>query len=93
MVCPHRHSRHLYSVFSCARPAARAGARDDARGGRGNTGVVHEINATRSGTRLQLCVSASAQEEVAADFRTHVPRGDADYLPAASIQSQLRHAS
>src|SRR5207245_4069052 len=60
---------------------------------RRDAGVVHETDAARSGARLQLRLSASAQEEMATVFRTHVSRRNTEYLPAASVQPQLRCSS
>src|SRR6266576_4344836 len=93
MVRAHRYSGDLRAVFSRPRSAARAGAGDDARGRWRDSRVVHEIDAARGGTRLQLRLPASAQENVATDFRANVGRGDTEYLLAASVQSQLRRAS
>src|ERR1700686_5868342 len=93
MVRAYRYPGDLRAVFSRARPAARAGAGDDARGRRRNKRVVYAIDAARGGARLQLRLSASTKEEMAADFRAHVARGDAEYLPAAPVQPQLRRAS
>src|SRR5437762_14159104 len=55
--------------------------------------MVHEIDAARGGTRLQLRVPASAKENVATEFRANVGRGNAEYLSAAAVQSQLCCAS
>src|SRR6266566_2210236 len=93
MVRADRYPGDLRAVFSRSRPPARAGADDDARGRGRNERVVYEIDAARGGARLHLRLSAYAQEKVAADFRTDIARGDAGYLPAAPVQSQLRHAS
>src|SRR6266852_4526732 len=93
MVRADRDSGDLRAFFSCARSAARAGADDDARGRGRNERVVHEIDAARGGARLQLRLPASAKEKVAAVFRTHIARGDAEYLPTAPVQPQLRGAS
>src|SRR4030095_10656322 len=65
---------HLHSVFSRARSAAGAGEDNDARSRRRNAGVVHEIDAARGGARLQLRLSASTKEKMAADFWTNVRR-------------------
>src|SRR6266403_1779368 len=93
MVRANRDSGDLHPVFSRPRPAARAGADDDA-GSRGRDArVVYATDAARGGARLHLRLPAYAQEKVAADFRTDVARGDAGYLPAAPVQSQLRSAS
>src|SRR4030095_486473 len=93
MVRADRYPGHLHSVFSRARSAAGAGADNDARSRRRNAGVVHEIDAARGGARLQLRLSASTKEKMAADFWTNVRRGDAESLPAAPVQPQLRRAS
>src|SRR5437899_3515831 len=93
MVRAHRDPGDLRAIFSRSRPAARAGAHDDARGRGRNTRVVYEIDAARGGTRLHLRLPASAQEKVAADFWTDIARGNAGHLPAAPVQPQLRHAS
>src|SRR6266436_9752288 len=93
MVRANWHPSDLRPVFSRPRPAARAGADDDARGRGRNERVVYATDAARGGTRLHLRLPAYAQEKVAADFRTNVARGDAGYLPAAPVQPQLRHAS
>src|SRR5205809_6163381 len=93
MVRANWHPGDLRPVFSRPRPVALAGARKDARGRGQNKRVVYAIDAARGGTRLHLRLPAYAQEKVAADFRTDVARGDAGYLPAAAVQSQLRCAS
>src|SRR6266480_4665870 len=93
MVRADRYPGHLYSVLSRARSAPGAGAHNDARSRGRNERVVHEIDAARGGARLQLRLSASAKEKVAADFRAHLARRDAGYLPAAPVQPQLRCAS
>src|SRR5205807_2781641 len=93
MVRAYRYPGDLRTVFSRARPAARAGADDDARGRGRNERVVYATDAARGGARLQLRLPASTKEKVAADFRANVRRGDAEYLPAAPVQPQLRHAS
>src|SRR5712692_3288848 len=93
MVRADRDSDDLRAVFSRPRPAARAGADDDARGRGWDARVVHEIDAARGGARVQLCVSVAAEEKMAANFRAHIARRDAGYLPAASLQPQLRGAS
>src|SRR5260370_34349087 len=82
----------LRAVFSRARPVARTGADDDARGRGRNARVVHETDAARGGARLQLRLSASAQEKVEADFWANFRRGDAKHLSAAPVQPQLRDA-
>src|SRR5205823_11906512 len=87
------HPGDLRPVFSRPRPVARAGADDDARSRGRNERVVYATHAARSGTRLHLRLPTYAQEKVAADFRADIARGDAGYLPAASFQPQLRHAS
>src|SRR5437016_1281996 len=93
MVRADRDPGDLCAVFSRPRPVARAGADNDA-GGRGrDTRVVYATDAARGGARLHLRLPAYTQEKVAADFRTNVARGDARYLPAAPVQSQLRRAS
>src|SRR4029453_8529099 len=84
---------HLHSVFSRARPAPGAGAHHDARSRGRNAGVVHKIDAARGGARLQLRLSASTKEKMAADFWTNVRRGDAEPLSAPPVQPQLRRAS
>src|SRR6266487_5597753 len=83
----------LRAVFSRARPAARVGADNDARGRGRDERVVYETDAARSGPRIYLRLSAYAQEKVAADFWTDIARGDAGYLPAAPLQPQLCRAS
>src|SRR5947208_12473366 len=93
MVRADRYPGDLRPVFSRPRSVARAGAGDDARGRGRNERVVYAIDAARGGTRVHLRLPAYAQEKVAADFRTDVARGDAGYLPAAAVQSQLRCAS
>src|SRR3981081_634132 len=93
MVRADRDSGDFHSVFSGARSAARAGADDDARGRGRDERVVHEIDAARGSARLQLRVSTSAKEKVAADVWANVRRGDAGYLPAAPVQPRLRRAS
>src|SRR5882724_578482 len=93
MVCANWYPGHLHSVFSRARSAPGAGARNDARSRGRNTRVVHEIDAARGGARLQLRISASTKEKMAADFWTNVRRGDAEPLSAAPVQPQLRRAS
>src|SRR5437764_11944932 len=93
MVRADRNPGDLRPVFSGPRPAPRAGADDDARGRGRNERVVYATDAARGGTRVYLCLPAYAQENVAADFRAHVARGDAGYVPAAPAQPQLRRAS
>src|SRR5438093_13264639 len=93
MVCTDRYPGHLHSVLSRARSAPGAGAHNDARSRGRNAGVVHEIDAARGGARLQLRISASTKEKMAADFWTNVRRGNAEPLPAAPVQPQLRRAS
>src|SRR5260370_14134401 len=93
MVRAHRDPGDLRAVFSCPRSAARTGAHNDARGRGRDERVVYETDAARGGARLHLRLSASAQKKVAADFRADIARGNAGYLPAAAVQSQLRHAS
>src|SRR4029077_2624386 len=92
MVRAHRYPCDLRAVFSRARPAPCAGADDDARGRGRDAGVVHEIDAPRGSTCLYLRLPAYAKEEVAADFRAHVARRDAEHLPATPVQSRLRRA-
>src|SRR6266513_5977245 len=93
MVRAHRYPGDLRAVFSRPRPAAGAGADDDA-GGRGwNERVVYATDAARGSARLHLRLPAYAKEKVAADFWANIARGDAGYLPAAPVQSQLRRAS
>src|SRR6266480_7084873 len=92
MVRANWHPGDLRPVFSRPRPVARAGAGDDARGRGRNERVVYAIDAARSGARLHLRLPTYAQEKVAADFRTHVARGDAGYLSAAPVQPQLCRA-
>src|SRR5205809_3025510 len=87
------HPGDFHSIFSRPRPVARAGAGDDARGRGRNERVVYATDAARSWARLHLCLPAYAEENVAADFRADVARGDAGHLPAAPVQPQLRHAS
>src|SRR5207253_488161 len=93
MVCAYRYPGHLRAVFSRARPAARAGADNDARGRGRNERVVYATDAARGGACLHIRLPASAKEKMAADLWAHVARGDAEYLPAAPVQPQLRHAS
>src|SRR5260370_18181800 len=93
MVRAHREPGDLRSVFSCPRSAAGNGAEDDARGRGRDERVVYETDAARGGARLHLRLSAYAQKKVAADFRADIARGNARHLPAAAVQSQLRHAS
>ena len=93
MVRADRHPGDFHSVFSRPRPAARAGADDDARSRRRDAGVVHETDAARGGARLQLCLSAAAKEKMAADFWANFARRDAELLSAAAVQPQLRRAS
>src|ERR1700731_3806733 len=93
MVCAHWYPGDLRTVFSRARPAPCAGADDDARGRGRDAGVVHEIDAARGSTCLYLRLPASTKEKVAAEFRAHVARRDAEHLPATPVQSQLRRAS
>src|SRR6266705_594994 len=92
MVRADRYPGHLHSVFSRARSAPDAGADNDARSRGRNAGVVHEIDAARGGARLQLRLSASTKEKMAADFWTNVRRGDAELVSSAPVQSQLRRA-
>src|SRR5438105_15893437 len=92
MVRADRDPGDLHSVFPCARPVARAGADDDARGRGRDERVVYEIDAARGGARLHLRLPAYAQKKMAANFRADIARGDAGYLPAAPLQPQLRHA-
>src|ERR1700676_3262252 len=93
MVRTHRYPGDLRAVLSRARPTARAGADDDARGRGWNQRMVHETDAARGGARIQLRLSASTQETVATDVRANVRRRDAELLSAASVQSQLCDAS
>src|SRR5438132_5912842 len=93
MVCTDRHPGDFHSVLSRARPAAIAGARDDARSGRRNAGVVYETDAARGGSRLHVCLSTDAPEKMERMFRANIAGGNAGHLPAAPIQSQLRDAS
>src|SRR5437588_10928371 len=93
MVRANRYPGDFRAVFSRARPPARVGAGHDARGRGRNERVVYATDAARGGARLHLRLPASAKEKVAADVRAHVARGDAEYLPAAPVQPQLRHAS
>src|SRR4029453_6143097 len=55
--------------------------------------MVHEIDAARGGARLQLRISASTKEKMAADFWTNIRRGDAELLSAPPVQPQLCRAS
>src|SRR6266550_1584250 len=87
------YSGHFHTVFSSARSAASARANDDARGRRWNQRVVHETDPARSCSRLQLCLSDSAEEKMAASLRAHLTRGNAGYLSAPPVQSQLRGES
>ncbi len=89
MVRAGRHPGDFHSVLSRPRPAARAGADDDARGRGRNARVVHETDATRGGACLQLCLPTAAEKKVAADFRADVARRDAGFLSAAPVQPQL----
>ena len=93
MVRADRDPGDLRSVFSGARSPVRARALDDARSGRRNTGVVHEIDAPRGRSRLHVCVSADPKEKVAGTFRTNIRRRDAEFLSAAPVQPEFRHAS
>src|SRR5205823_1842378 len=62
---------------------------NDARGRGRNNGVVHETHPTRGRACLQLRLSSSAKEKMAADFRANVARRDPRFLPAASVQPKL----
>src|SRR5437667_3841733 len=93
MVRANRYPSDLRAVFSRSRPAASAGADDDARGRGRDERVVYEIDAARGRARLHLRLPAYAKEKVAADFWTDVARGDAGYLPAAPLQPQLCRAT
>src|SRR5437870_6933807 len=93
MVRANRYPSDLRAVFSRSRPAASAGADDDARGRGRNERVVYEIDAARGRARLHLRLSAYAEEKVAADFRADIARGNAGHLSAAPVQPQLRDAS
>src|SRR5437879_2187068 len=83
----------FYSVLPCARSTPRAGALNDARGRRRDAGVVHEIDAARSRSRLHVRVSLNPEKKVAGDVRANVGRRYTELLSAASVQSQLRDAS
>src|SRR5207249_11270341 len=92
MVCTDRHPGDFHSVLSRARPAAHAGAHDDARSGRRNAGVVYETDAARGGSRLHVCLSTDAPEKMEAVFRANIAWGNDGQVPAAPVQSQLRDA-
>src|SRR6266403_970233 len=87
------HPGDLCAVFSCSRPTPRARADNEARSRGRYGGMVYETDAARSSARLRLCLSASPQEKVAADLRAHIAGGDTGFLPAASVQPQLRGQS
>src|SRR5438046_1111157 len=93
MVRADRDSGDFCSVLSRAQSAARTGAKHDARGRGRDARVVHETEAARGGSRLQLRLSDSAQEKVAEVLRTYFARIDTELLSAASVQPQLRNAS
>src|ERR1700736_761800 len=93
MVRAHRNPGDLRSVFPGARSSPRAGAHDDARSRRRNAGMVQKIDAARGRSRLHVCLSAHPKEKVAATLRANLERRNAELLPAASLQSQLRDAS
>ena len=92
MVRAGRHSGDLHSVFSRARPAARAGAQDDARSRRRDAGVVHETDAPRGGARLRLRLSAARAEKMAATFgRTSREETPDFYRPRPFSRSYVVH--
>src|ERR1041385_803313 len=93
MVRADRNSGDLCAVFSRARSVAGAGTVHDARSRGGNAGMVHEIDAARGRSRLQLRLSPAAEEKVATLFRAHLARRNADYLSATTLQPQLCRAS
>src|SRR5437764_3625823 len=80
----------LHSVLSCPRTAARARENDDARSGRWDAGIVHEIDPARGRARLQLRVLFAAKKEMAGSVRQNFARPNAGRLSSAALQSQLR---
>src|SRR5713101_2109302 len=92
MVCTDRHPGDLCSVFSCARSAACAGARDDARGGRRDAGGGPETDAARRRSPVHVRLPTDAAEEMAAMFRSNIAGGNAEHVPATPVQPQLRDA-
>src|ERR1043166_1750969 len=93
MVCTDRDPGDFYSVFSRARTAPRSGTVHDAGSRGGNAGMVHEIDAARGRSRLQLRLSPAAEEKVATLFRAHLARRNADYLSATTLQAHLCRGS
>src|SRR5215471_12012230 len=93
MVRADRHPGDLCSFLPGARSSPIARTLDDARSRGRYSGVVHETDAARGWSRLHVRLPADPKEKVAATFRANFERRDAEFLPAAPVQSQLRDAS
>src|SRR5579864_9242753 len=93
MVRANRNSGDFCSVLSGARSAPVARAKHDARSGRRNAGMVHEIDAARGRARLHVCLPAHSKKTLAATVRTNLERRNAELLSAASVQTQLCDAT
>src|SRR5438128_8754035 len=92
MVCASRRAGDFRTVFSRPRTLKSPGAHDDARGRGRDAGVVHALDATRSGSRLQLRLSTAAEEKMAEVLRAYLARRNTDNISAAAVQPQLRRA-